>query len=30
VIGRWLAQGGRRDKVIATKVGNDMGEAASA
>jgi len=27
VIGRWLAQGGRRDKVvIATKVGNDMGE----
>ncbi|MDB5881010.1 MAG: NADP-dependent oxidoreductase protein [Ramlibacter sp.] len=27
VIGRWLAQGGRRDKVvIATKVGSDMGE----
>lgn len=27
VIGRWLAQGGRRDRVvIATKVGNDMGE----
>ena len=27
VIGRWLKQGGRRDKVlIATKVGNDMGE----
>ncbi|MBC5781884.1 aldo/keto reductase [Ramlibacter sp. USB13] len=27
VIGRWLAQGGRRDKVvIATKVGMDMGE----
>jgi aryl-alcohol dehydrogenase-like predicted oxidoreductase len=27
VIGRWLAQGGRRDKVvIATKVGSDMGD----
>ena len=27
VIGRWLKQGGRRSKlVIATKVGNDMGE----
>jgi aryl-alcohol dehydrogenase-like predicted oxidoreductase len=27
VIGRWLAQGGRRDKVvIATKVGMDLGE----
>jgi aryl-alcohol dehydrogenase-like predicted oxidoreductase len=27
VIGRWLAQGGRRDKVvIATKVGMDMGD----
>jgi aryl-alcohol dehydrogenase-like predicted oxidoreductase len=27
VIGRWLKQGGRREKVvIATKVGNDMGE----
>jgi aryl-alcohol dehydrogenase-like predicted oxidoreductase len=27
VIGRWLAQGGRRNKVvIATKVGSDMGE----
>jgi aryl-alcohol dehydrogenase-like predicted oxidoreductase len=27
VIGRWLKQGGRRDQVvIATKVGNDMGE----
>ena len=27
VIGRWLRQGGRRDRVvIATKVGNDMGE----
>src|SRR5262249_47906035 len=27
VIGRWLKQGGRRDKVVlATKVGNDMGE----
>jgi aryl-alcohol dehydrogenase-like predicted oxidoreductase len=27
VIGKWLAQGGRRDKVlIATKVGMDMGE----
>jgi len=27
IIGKWLAQGGRRDKVIiATKVGKDMGE----
>ncbi|MES1163242.1 MAG: aldo/keto reductase, partial [Rhizobacter sp.] len=27
VIGKWLRQGGRRDKVvIATKVGMDMGE----
>src|SRR6201990_1832813 len=27
VIGRWLRQGGRRDKVVlATKVGFDMGE----
>ena len=30
VIGRWLAQGGRRDKVvIATKVGSDMGQGIS-
>jgi aryl-alcohol dehydrogenase-like predicted oxidoreductase len=30
VIGRWLKQGGRRDKVvIATKVGLDMGQGAS-
>src|SRR4051812_8304481 len=30
VIGRWLKQGGRRDKVvIATKVGFDMGEGRS-